>query len=40
MRELIKEFLSMTYKDVLDYAAFCFMLISWTGVFFILAAAG
>lgn len=38
MRELLTAFCSLTVRDVLDYAAFVFMLISWTGVFFILAA--
>lgn len=39
MRELLKAFCYLSVRDVLDYAAFCFMLISWTGVLFILAAA-
>ena len=39
MRELLKAFCSLSVRDVLDYAVFCFMLISWTGVLFILAAA-
>ena len=39
MREILTAFCSLSVLDVLDYAAFCFMLISWTGVLFILAAA-
>lgn len=38
MRELLTAFCSLSVRDVLDYAAFCFVLLSWTGVFFILAA--
>ena len=37
MRELLEAFCSLTVRDVLDYAAFCFAILSWTGVFFILA---
>lgn len=39
MRELLKEFCSLSVRVVLDYAAFCFAILSWTCVLFILAAA-
>lgn len=39
MREILMVFCSLSVRDVLDYAAFCFMIITWTCVLFILAAA-
>ena len=39
MREILKAFCSMTVRDVLDYAAFCFAILSWTYVLFVLSAA-
>ena len=39
MREILKAFCYLSVRDVMDYAAFCFMIITWTCVLFILAAA-
>lgn len=39
MREILTAFCSLSVRDVLDYAAFCFMVITWTGALFILSAA-
>ena len=39
MRELLEAFCSLTVRDVLVYAVFCFAILSWTCVLFILAAA-
>ena len=39
MRELLKAFCSLTVREVLDYAMFCFAILSWTCFLFILSAA-
>ena len=39
MRELLKEFCSLSVRDVLECAAFCFAILSWICVLFILSAA-
>lgn len=39
MRELLTAFCSLSVRDVMDYAVFCFAILSWTCVLFILAAA-
>lgn len=39
MREMWDRLLHLTWRDLFDYIGFVFCIVSWTGVFFLMAGA-